>query len=155
MFVGASPGSCGGGVKTTALATLFALTRNRLRGLPGASVAGRGISTQQLGEALTLMMGSLLVVMLGTLLLVSFDVTSVTHGMARGDVLTHAFEAVSAFGTVGLSMGITSHLSAAGKIVLIALMFIGRLGPLTFIFVLSRRFRTPAYAPAEERIMLG
>lgn len=155
MFVGASPGSCGGGVKTTALATLFALARNRMRGLPGASLAGRGISSKQLGEAMTLIMGSLLVIMIGTLLLVSFDVTGATHGMARGDVLTHAFEAVSAFGTVGLSMGVTSTLSPASKLVLISLMFIGRLGPLTFIYTIGSRFRMPVYTPAEERVMLG
>lgn len=155
MFIGASPGSTGGGVKTTALATLFALARTRLRGLSGASLYQRSISEKQVGEALTLVLCSISVVILGVVLLTALEGEGAVQGHARADVLAYIFEAVSAFGTVGLSMGVTSTLSAGGKLVLIALMFLGRLGPLTFIFALVSRSRAPKYQPASERIMLG
>ncbi len=155
MFIGASPGSTGGGVKTTVLATLFALARTRLRGLSGAGLYQRSISEKQVGEALTLVLCSISVVILGVVLLTVSEGEGAVQGHARADVLAYIFEAVSAFGTVGLSMGVTSSLSAGGKLVLIALMFVGRLGPLTFIFALVSRSRAPKYLPANERIMLG
>jgi len=155
MFIGASPGSTGGGVKTTALAALFATARTRLKGLSGAGIFHRGISDKQVGEALTLIACSLLVVMLAVVVLAVLEVNGASHGHARANVLAHAFEAVSAFGTVGLSMGVTSGLSPGGKLVLIVLMFVGRLGPLTFIYALIRRSRAPKHQPAQERIMLG
>jgi trk system potassium uptake protein TrkH len=154
MFVGASPGSCGGGIKTTALATLFAVARSRLKGLAGATLFGRGIEDRQVGEAITLTLCSLVVVGLAV---VALELTeqSGTAAHDRGEVLAHAFEAVSAFATVGLSLGATEKLSPAGKLVIIAVMFVGRLGPLTFVYAILKRARTAAYTPAPERIMLG
>jgi trk system potassium uptake protein TrkH len=155
MFIGASPGSTGGGVKTTALASLFAMARTRLKGLGGAGLYRRSISDKQVGEALALVLCSILVIIVGLVLLTVFEGEGAVQGHARANVLAYIFEAVSAFGTVGLSMGITSSLSAGGKLVLIALMFLGRLGPLTFVFALVSRSRAPKYQPASERIMLG
>ncbi len=155
MFVGASPGGTGGGVKTTCLATLFALSRSRLAGTSAAGLRGRSISLEQVGEALTLLLGSLVVVALGALVLVALEVGGSTMSHQRGDVLMQAFEAVSAFGTVGLSMGATAGLGWAGKLVVIALMYVGRLGPLTFIYALTQRRRPPVFRRASERIMLG
>jgi trk system potassium uptake protein TrkH len=155
MFIGASPGSTGGGVKTTALATLFALARTRLRGLSGASLFKRSISDKQVGEALILILCSMLAVMLGVVLLAVFEGGGAAQGHARANVLAHIFETVSAFGTVGLSMGVTSSLGNGGKLVLIGLMFVGRLGPLTFIYALVKLARAPKHQPASERIMLG
>lgn len=155
MFIGASPGSTGGGVKTTALATLFALARTRLKGLDGASLFKRSISDKQVGEAFTLILCSMLAVMLGVVLLAVFEGGGAREGHARANVLAHIFEVVSAFGTVGLSMGVTSSLGIGGKLVLIVLMFVGRLGPLTFIYALVRLARTPKHQPASERILLG
>lgn len=154
MFVGASPGSTGGGVKTTTLATLAALTVNLLRGRPGATVMKRTIPVQQVGQALTLVLGSILIILTATLVLVSLDTPVPAHDQ-RGHFLTLLFEAVSAFGTVGLSLGATAWLTPAGKLVIIALMFIGRLGPITMVYTLGQRFRAPGYTPAEERVMLG
>ena len=154
MFVGASPGSTGGGVKTSALASLFALARIRLRGRPGAEAQGRSISDKQVGEALTLVLASAGVVMLAVLALTIYETDQVV-GHQRGEVLTLAFEAVSAFATVGLSMGATATLGAAGKITLIILMYLGRLGPLTFMYALVKKSHVRRLIPAEERIMLG
>ncbi len=153
MFVGASPGSTGGGIKTTTFATLLALLRARLSGQDRVTMGKRGVSEVQVGEALTLVLASVLALTLAIIFMVSLGYDQM--GKNRGDVLPLAFEAVSAFGTVGLSMGITYDLSAGSKLVLIALMFLGRLGPLTFIYVVSTRFSPARYRLAEERIMLG
>jgi trk system potassium uptake protein TrkH len=154
MFVGASPGSCGGGIKTTALASLYAVARARLGGLATASLYRRGIEDRQVGEAVTLAACSLLVVLAAV---VALELTE--QGAAashhRGRVLVHAFEAVSAFATVGLSLGATEGLTPAGKLVVIVVMFVGRLGPLTFVYALLKRARAAAYTPAKEKIMLG
>lgn len=153
MFVGASPGSCAGGVKTTTLATLAALVRSRLRGQHQVTAFKRRVSDTQVGEALTVVLGAALALTLALVLLVALEMHQA--GRDRGDVLSYAFEAVSAFGTVGLSMGITGELGAAAKLVLIGLMFLGRLGPLTFVYVLGTRYKPERYQLAEERIMLG
>ncbi len=153
MFVGASPGSTGGGVKTTTFAVLIALLRGRLHGEDRVTMGRRGISAAQVGEAQTLVLATALVLTLAVLLLVSLDHDMM--GKDRGDLLAYAFEAVSAFGTVGLSTGITFDLVPASKLALILLMYLGRLGPLTFIYVVSTRFSPARYRLAEERLMLG
>ena len=122
MFVGASPGSTGGGVKTT---TLFALVQG-----VKASATNRGekafhysLPKDAFRKAATICAMSILVIGTGTFLLLVFE-----KGLAISDAM---FEMVSAFGTVGLSTGITPTLSTAGKLLSILVMFIGRLGPMT------------------------
>ncbi|MCA1989697.1 MAG: hypothetical protein LDL07_11220 [Desulfarculus sp.] len=153
MFVGGSPGSCAGGIKTTTLATLVALARSKLHGQAGVSLGRRSLPPGQVGEATTLVLGSTMVVVLAVLFLASLGGDLVGHD--RGEVLAFAFEAVSAFGTVGLSMGITYDLHPQAKVILILLMFIGRLGPLTLIYMLAERYSPRRFQLAEERIMLG
>lgn len=153
MFVGGSPGSCAGGIKTTTLATLVALTRSRLKGQHQVVQFKRRISDTQVGEALTLVLGAMAALTLAVLLLAALDLGQA--GRDRAGILAYAFEAVSAFGTVGLSMGITYDLGAGAKLVLIGLMFLGRLGPLTIVYVLGMRYMPERYKLAEERIMLG
>jgi trk system potassium uptake protein TrkH len=155
MFIGASPGSCGGGVKTTTFAVLALLVKNRMQGKGWAGMSGRAISGSQLANALALVMCSLVVVFAGSLALVSLELNQTPLAEARGEALVMAFEAVSAFGTVGLSMGATGHLTWGGKLVVIALMFIGRIGPLTFVYSLSKRVAARSYGLAEERVMVG
>jgi trk system potassium uptake protein TrkH len=152
MFIGASPGSTGGGIKTTSLATLFALARSRLSGRDHAMLSGRTIPVRQVGEALTLVLGAGAVVSLGSLILIALEGGGPGQ---RGEALTLVFEAMSAFATVGLSLGATPELSPGGKLVVMALMFIGRLGPLTFIYAVAGRFEPARLQPAEEEIMLG
>ena len=153
MFVGGSPGSCAGGVKTTTLAALVALARSKLHGQAGIILGRRSLPPGQVGEATTLVLGSTLVVGLAVMFLASLGGDWVGHD--RGEVLAFAFEAVSAFGTVGLSMGITYDLHPQAKVILILLMFIGRLGPLTLIYMLAERYSPRRFQLAEERIMLG
>lgn len=155
MLVGASPGSTGGGIKTTTVAVLVAMARTRLRGRPGAEAAGRRIHDEQVSGALALILGSLAVVVVATLILVSLNLPQEALGHRRGEFLAMTFEALSAFSTVGLSMGVTPHLPPVGKLTIIALMFIGRLGPLTFMYALTRDAVESRYQLGRERVMLG
>jgi trk system potassium uptake protein TrkH len=155
MIVGASPGSCGGGAKTTTLAALALVVKCRLRGLPWAQSAGRRIPDNQVTGALALMLGYLTVLAVGVLALLSLELSNRFLGHDPRDMLLMAFEAASALGTVGLSLGATPHLPPAGKLIIIAMMFIGRVGPLTLAFSLGQRVGAPSYTPAEERIVIG
>lgn len=147
MFIGASPGSTGGGVKTTSVAAIYALIRSRLRGERDVGLFKRILPTQVIQNAAMIISLSLLLVMLGTLILA---ITDGHFGLAK-----LLFEDVSAFGTVGLSTGITSKLSVAGKLVIIVTMFLGRIGPLTFLFAITGRRSSTRVSNLEERMMIG
>lgn len=151
MFFGASPGSCGGGVKTTALATIYAIARARLTGEPRERLFKRSLPQEAVNSCLALVFGSVLVVGLLTVLLYSF----MPETQDRGQFVAVMFEAVSAFGTVGLSLGVTESLNPAAKTVVITLMFIGRLGPLTMMRFLSVEPGPEKYRYAEESYMVG
>ena len=147
MFAGASPGGTGGGVKTTTLATLGAFIRAGFRNRPNAELYRRTIPTELIQRAVMVLCSSLLIVFAATILLCTVEAKP---------FMPLFFECVSAFATAGLSTGITPHLSATGRIILILLMFIGRLGPLTIGFALILHQRQPArYTYATERIMIG
>jgi trk system potassium uptake protein TrkH len=94
------------------------------------------------------------VIMSATFLLQWTELHELAHPGVRGEFLTLNFEAVSAFSTVGLSMGETTGLMSSSKLIVIALMFIGRLGPLTVALSLSRKRRVE-YQYAEEPVMVG
>ncbi len=150
MFVGASPGSCGGGIKTTSLAVLVAILNDRIRGRNSASLFKRTIPEETVSKALSIFILAVIVLTAGLIvLLVSQPDTP------RENFLTYLFEAVSAFGTVGLSMGITSSLTVFGKIVIIAIMLLGRVGLLTVAYVVTSRRVVATYRYAEEKVMIG
>ncbi len=155
MFVGASPGSCGGGVKTTTLAVLVSMVRTHLRGRRGAEAWGRRVEEGQVGAALSLVLGSLALLGLALMVLLSLHLPKGPLGHQRGEFLVLCFEAVSAFGTVGLSLGATAKLTTAGKLVVIMLMFIGRVGPLSFVYSIAQRMKAPRYRLAEEHVLIG
>ena len=154
MFIGASPGSCGGGVKTTTAATLFLMARSRLKGAAHVSAFSRTIPAKSVEKATHLMMMSFFVVILGTLVLLSSEMGSLAHTQSRGRFLELLFESVSAFGTVGLSMGVTPTLSTLGRFCVTLLMFVGRLGPMAIAVAVSRDI-APPHRWAEEDIMIG
>jgi trk system potassium uptake protein TrkH len=154
MFIGASPGSCGGGIKTTSFATLVVLGMSRFRGHERPQLFNRTISNASVSKAISVIMLSIVVVCAGTMLLLMTEVGNVAHPQSRGKFLELLFEAVSAFGTVGLSTGVTSQLSLMGKIILSGVMFVGRLGPLVIGMALSREV-VSRYYYAEETIMVG
>jgi trk system potassium uptake protein TrkH len=126
MFIGGSPASCAGGIKTTAFAISWAELRARIRGESQVKLMNRRIPTETLWRVSLLIRLALLWNIVGVLLLLA---TEKGHlGIGLHDVI---FEQISAFGTVGLTTGITDKLSVAGRLWIIATMFVGRLGPLT------------------------
>ncbi|MBK8206749.1 MAG: potassium transporter KtrB [Planctomycetes bacterium] len=142
MVVGASPSGTGGGVKTTTVTALFAMCVSTLRGQRVPTLWGSEIPTERLHVAVSSM--SLYV---ATLLLGIFCV-----GLTQGDItLGLFFECASALGTVGLSMGDTGNLTTGSKLVVIGLMFMGRIGPLTagYAFVARRETLQLAQAQAD------
>ena len=154
MFIGASPGSTGGGIKTSTAACIFSLGFSRLKGLEKPRLFNRSISQESVGRALSVTIVSMLVVVIGTMVLLILESGGSATPLSRGKFIEIFFEVVSAFGTVGLSTGITAMLSAAGKLVIVVVMFIGRLGPLVVAMAVSRD-RAPHYYYAEENIMIG
>jgi trk system potassium uptake protein len=153
MFIGASPGSCGGGIKTSTVACLFSLGLSRLKGVERPTLFKRSITQESVGRAASVTMVSMLVVVIGTLIMLIAETGS--GGLPnRGKFIEIFFEVVSAFGTVGLSTGITGTLTAFGKLIITAVMYVGRLGPLVVAMAVSRK-SAPRYSYAEENIMIG
>jgi trk system potassium uptake protein TrkH len=146
MFIGGCPGSTAGGIKTTTAATVAATLWGTLRGRERVEAFGRTIPGEQIAKALAVMGVSAAVVAVTTLGLLTGE---------AGDSLKLTFEAVSAFGTVGLSTGLTPGLSTAGKLLIILAMFIGRTGPLTLAFALAARRAPSRVRFPEEKIMIG
>ncbi len=146
MFIGGSPGSCAGGIKTTTAAALFYLAFLGRDNFEEVTARGRTIPKAIIYQALLIFMFSLGIVIISTMLLTIFDQS---FGLMR-----NLFEVVSAFGTVGLSTGITPKFTDASKLVLIATMFCGRVGSLTIFSIMAGRKAIPLRY-AEERILVG
>lgn len=145
MVIGAGSTSTGGGIKVTTFIVLLLTTSAVLRRSPSVNAFGRRLGHDQIMKVLALSMVSLLAVLFALFVLLLFH---------EGDFLDLAFETVSAFGTVGLSRGVTDDLDAAGRIVIMAIMFLGRVGPLTFGFLLAVRRRRLISYP-EGTVYLG
>ncbi len=140
MFVGGSPGSTAGGIKTTTLAVLVMSTWSVVRGHPGVQTFGRTLGSLLVARAAAL--ATMAILVLGAAITA---LAKTEPGIPLPDL---AFEAISAFGTVGLSTGITPALSEAGRAIVVTLMVVGRVGLLTFALALAaapepRRLRYP------------
>lgn len=155
MFVGASPGSTGGGIKTTTFGLLVALVVARWRSRGRASVFRRTIPHPVMDRALLLALLAWAIVSLGIGLIAAAETPGVPFREEVPGFLALMFEAVSAFGTVGLSTGITAGLAPASKLVLIALMYAGRVGPLTLVLAVGPRPERGRFRYAEENVMVG
>ena len=148
MVVGGSPGSTAGGIKTTAVAILVALALARIRGRRHVALHDRTLPDEAIQRTVSLVLLVFAILAAATFLLTIEQTHAVPLAQARQQALPLLFEAVSAFGTVGLSMGLTPALEPGGKLVVIALMFLGRVGPLAFFAAIS--IKSKAY-PAELR----
>jgi trk system potassium uptake protein TrkH len=146
MFIGASPGGTGGGIKTSTFAVLLGTIRATLKGLKDTVMFRRRVPHETVRRAFTITTLSVFVVVTAVLLLNYFDNFS---------LMESAFEVFSAFGTVGLSMGITPKLSSIGKIVIIVVMFIGRVGPLSLALTLLIQQKEPKVEYPKENISIG
>ncbi|MFH1760663.1 MAG: potassium transporter TrkG [bacterium] len=155
MFVGASPGSCGGGIKTTALAVLVFTIISRLRGQTRVNAFNRTIPDEQLVKTVAIFILAVCVVFIFSVILLISEHGNESHLETSGTTLEYLFECVSAFSTVGLSLGVTQKLSLSGKWLIIVLMFIGRVGLLTVVYEFSRNRKGIAMEYAEEGVMIG
>ena len=155
MFIGASPGSTGGGIKTTSFALLLLMIWNRMKGSHHVNVMNRQISREILGRTITIIFASAFSVCLITsVLLFFYGGGDLPPNQSRHFFVEYLFETVSAFGTVGLSMGVTPNLNDIQKLAIVLMMFAGRVGPLTLAFSwYSERKKEIKYA--EESIMVG
>ncbi len=155
MWVGGAPGSTAGGIKVTTLRVAAAFFRGRTLGrrqsVIGPIAAGRGT----VNRALVLVLFSLVTIALAVLVLLVTEGGDIPHSASRGLFLEIAFEVVSAFGTTGLSTGLTPGLTVAGKCIIMVLMFIGRLGPLIFIAVLQEFQKEEIVFRPEGDLLIG
>ncbi len=153
MFIGASPGSTGGGIKTTSFALLMVMVWNRIKGQDEVNLFNRTIPKEILGRTIAIVFASAFSVCLITSILLFLGSHAEAPLMSRHFLVEYLFETLSAFGTVGLSMGITANLNDMQKLAIILMMFAGRIGPLTLAFAWSAPKRGLTYA--EEQVMVG
>ena len=156
MLVGGSPGSTAGGLKTTTLTLLVLLLLARLRGLRDVLVLDRTVPRETIQRATSVAMGGLAV--LGSAIFLLLVTEGTGAGVAdRNNLAQLIFEAHSAFGTVGLSMGATPELTTVGRLIVSGLMLFGRLGPIVVVAamgVAQRRGRA-SFRYGEEDVILG
>lgn len=147
MFIGASSGSTGGGIKTSTFVLIFLAVITTIRGKKSLELGSRSISFDLLNKAFTIFIFSATYILVGTFLLAVFE--------PKMQVLDLVFEQVSAFCTAGLTRGITPDLSTPSKLILISSMYIGRVGTLTLAFALASRVETTSYKYPKAHILVG
>jgi len=149
MFIGGSPGSTAGGIKTVTLAVIVMAAIAALRKRHEVEMFRRSVRVVVVGRAVTVTLLFVAVLFVGTLAL---SITENSNCFTMSDIM---FEAASALGTVGLTTGITSLLTTAGKLIIIAMMLIGRLGPLTLLAALTFNLKTARYNYPQEAVIVG
>lgn len=154
MFIGASPGSTGGGIKTTSFAILVIMLWNRIKGSDEVNVMHRTIPKELISKTVSIIFASAISIVIVTSL-VLFAGSKTIHFFNRSLFIEYLFDTISAFGTVGLSMGITPHLNSIQKLIISIMMFAGRVGPLTLAFSLTVKPKKVLIKYAEEDIMVG
>jgi potassium uptake TrkH family protein len=147
MYIGASPASTGGGIKTNTFTVLFMSAYSTMRGKKTIDIDKKTISFDSVNKALLIFLFSVSVIF------VSVFALTITDG-DKG-ILNLAFEEVSAFATVGLSRGITADLSTGGRIIIMISMFVGRVGLLTLGYALSKRLISSDYKYPKAKIIIG
>ena len=147
MFIGASPGSTGGGIKTSTFTLIIYSALNTIKGQKRIEIGNRTISDELLHKAFSIFLFS------ASTIFIAIFVLSISDG--NKGLMPIAFETVSAFSTVGLSTGITPNLSIVGKIVIMICMFIGRIGTLTLAFALSRKIKSYNHQYPNAHLTIG
>jgi trk system potassium uptake protein TrkH len=146
MFVGGAAGSTAGGIKVQTFSLLFFAIVSTVRGRGEVECFGRRVPTRFLMRAITVALLALALV---------FTVAFILTLTEQRRFLYLLFEAFSAFGTVGMSTGLTPDLTSIGRVVVGLTMFAGRLGPLTLVLALTARERQPTYRWPEEGVRIG
>lgn len=146
MLIGGSPASTAGGIKTTTLAIVIFTIVNYVKGRQELEIYGRRISSESIKKAVSIFTMLIAIFLTGCFLLSSFE--------PQIDLVSVMFEVASAVGTVGLSLGITPTLGNAGKLLLILIMFAGRVGILTIVFALMQKTHVVKYRLPEEKVIM-
>lgn len=151
MFIGGTPGSTAGGVKTTTVGLLATQSIATLRGQRDTNFAHRRFTQENINRALTLFFVALVIILLAVLLLVE------TQTLPKHDSLAYiTFEVLAAFGTTGISLGITQNLNLFGQLIIMTLMFIGRVGIYTVMFsIFNAQPKLKSYRYPEESVLIG
>lgn len=147
MFIGGSPGSTAGGLKTVTFAILVLTVISVIRGREDAEIFGRRFSKGVVYKAFTILFIAVSLVIMFTMILLFTEVSA-----SFMDIL---YEVTSAFGTVGLTLGFTPNLSSIGKLLIILMMYFGRVGPLTVMLALARKNKKSGYKYPEGKILIG
>lgn len=155
MFVGGSPGSCAGGIKTTTFRVLSGFVKAQVSGRHQVVIHGRAAGAETQNRALTLFFLAVCMVTVSTLVLAVTESSFVEHSHAPVRLLDLLFEVISGFATVGLTTGVTPTLSVAGKSVIILNMFVGRVGLFTLILALQSFRHARTYSYPEGYLPLG
>ena len=156
MYVGASPGSCGGGVKTTTLALLWNFAKTKITGQERTTLFRKSVPEEIVNRTVSLIVISASMICFVVFMLLLAPGAPDPNGiLEKRGFLAYVFETVSAFGTVGLSTGITSFLTTWGKSWIIVMMIIGRVGVLTFSYLFVRNGISNRFVYSEEKLMIG
>lgn len=147
MFIGASPGGTGGGIKTTTMRVLTSCTKAILQGKDEVDLYERQVAINLILKAISVLVGSVIVVTVATILIAITD--------PNFDLAQILFEVVSAFATVGLSTGITAKISAFAKLILVVTMYLGRVGVLLFMSALLGDPLPTSVRYPEENLLVG
>lgn len=155
MFIGGSSGSAAGGIKVGTFGLLVAYTIARFRGKSQLNLWHRTIPQQSIDKATAVVVASATVILLATLLLLFTETRGLNSAESQSKFIPILFETVSAFGTVGLSLNFTDKLTELGKIILVLVMFTGRVGAISVALAISLREKKSHFSYAEENIMIG
>lgn len=139
MFIGASPASCGGGIKTATLAVVVAFIKSKIKDAKNVNIFYNTLSFELVSKAIVIAVFGLVTVVFFTFLVAVVELQDAAFSENSAKFIKIFFEVVSAFGTVGLSAGITAQLSALSHCIITVLMLIGRVGPLTLAIVVAAR----------------
>ena len=155
MFIGGSPASCAGGIKTSTFAVLVVSILSRYRLEEDVNIFHRRIPSAIVSRAISVVFFSSLVVIIFTMAVLIAQLSGLSAVETRGSFLNLLFEVVSAFGTVGLSTGVTPKLNDTSKLLITVTMFIGRLGPLTVALAVRGRESAVRFKYVQEEVLIG
>ncbi|HPG39278.1 MAG TPA: TrkH family potassium uptake protein [bacterium] len=154
MLIGASPGSCGGGIKTSTFAVIMAMIVSRINDQRQVRLYKRGVPEQVISKSIAILFFALFLLTAVIILMLMTEHPPGIPAPGRSTFVEVVFEAFSALGTVGLSMGLTPFLSLTGKIAIIFLMYLGRIGPLTIALAIATK-KSLHIRYAEEQVWVG
>ena len=155
MFIGASPGSTGGGIKTTTFSILIASIYAMIRDTDHTEIFKKTIPRKIVHKATAIVGISVLAITAFTFLLLIMENNNALGVDKHGFLIKILFEVISAFGTVGLTTGITPHLSSIGRLIIIVTMFMGRVGPLTLALAIGASETKADYKYPEAKVTVG